>query len=357
MEKVSLVRRRKKRSLKTDMETHRDRDSQILEEHTQEQESFETTFYIDETDLKQIYLLKGVEPESIIGLLDLCTILKLESQEILISPSQANRTIYFVLSGRLRVHYDSIDTKPLGIVGPGESIGEMSLVDYTPASIFVVADEACTILSMDENILWSLVQSSHTAACNLLFALVDKLRNADAIISGCSELRQQYEQYGSLDVLSGLHNRRWLENMLKRQCLRSSKSKKFLSLIMIGVDHFNEFINRYGHFHGYRVLCSVASTITELLRPTEIIARYGTDEFVVVFPDLDIGITGIIAERLHKGLMHSAPIILNGKSVVHPTVSIGIAEMAADQTSEMLIDAVNRALCKAKEKGGNCISD
>jgi len=357
MEKVSLVQRRKKRSLKSDKETHCDRDSQILQEQMQDQESFETTFYIDEMDLKQIYLLKGVEPESIIGLLDLCTILKLESQEILITPSQANRTIYFVLNGRLRIHYDSIDTKPLGIVGPGESIGEMSLVDHTPASVFVVADEACTILSMDENILWSLVQSSHTAACNLLYTLVDKLRNADAIISGCSELRQQYQQYGSLDALSDLHNRRWFENMLKRQCLRSSKSKNFLSLIMIGVDHFNEFINRYGHFHGYRVLCSVASTLTELLRPAEIIARYGTDEFVVVFPDLDIGIIGIIAERLHKGLSNKAPIILNGKNVLHPTVSIGIAELATGETSQMLIDAVDKALRRAKEKGGNCISD
>jgi len=179
MEKISLVQRRKKESLNSGKERPYENGSQIL----QEQESLDTTFYIDEMDLKQIYLLKGVEPESIIGLLDLCTILKLQSREILITPTQENRTIYFLLTGQLRIHVDSIDTKPLVIIKPGESVGEMSVVDHKPEAVFVVADEACTLLSMDESVLWSLVQASHAAACNLLFTLVGKLRHADPIIS------------------------------------------------------------------------------------------------------------------------------------------------------------------------------
>jgi diguanylate cyclase (GGDEF)-like protein len=355
MEKISLVQRRKKRSLKSGNEGPLENNSQILSE--QEPESIDTTFYIDEMDLKQIYLLKGVEPESIIGLLDLCTILKLEPKEILIAPTQANRTIYFLLTGRLRIHRDSVDTKPLIYIGPGESVGEMSLVDHKPASGFVVADEACTLLSMDESILWSLVQSSHVAACNLLFTLVEKIRQADSVVSGYSELRQGYQQYGSLDALTGLHNRSWLDNMLKRQCLRSSMSKKPLSLIMIDVDHFNEFSNRHGPLNGDRLLYSIASIIGDLLRPTEVIARYGIDEFIVVFPDLDIEIIRIIAERLHKGVMNKSPIILDGGSVPHPTVSIGIAEMQTGQTAEMLIDAVDRSLYRAKERGRNRIDE
>jgi len=126
---------------------------------------------------------------------------------------------------------------------------------------------------------------------------------------------------------------------------------------MIDIDHFNEFSNRHGHLNGDRLLYSVASIIGDLLRPAEVIARFGIDEFVVVFPDLDTGIIRIIAERLHKGVMNKAPIILDGESVPHPTVSIGIAEMEEGQTSQMLIDAVDRALCRAKERGRNCITE
>jgi len=179
MEKVSIVKRRKRVSLESGRDRPRENGSQVQ----QEQELSDTTFYIDEMDLKQIYLLKGVEADVIIGLLDLCTILKLEPQEILIAPTQSNRTVYFLLSGRLRIHLDSVDSKPIVILEPGESVGEMSVVDHKPTSAFVVADESCALLAMEEDTLWSLVQASHAAARNLLFTLVQRLRHADAIIS------------------------------------------------------------------------------------------------------------------------------------------------------------------------------
>ena len=179
MEKVSIVKRRKRVVSEPGSDGPPDNDNQALKD----QEASSEAFYIDELGLQQIYLLKGVEPEVIIGLLDLCTILKLEAQEILIVPSQSNRTVYFLLSGRLRIHLDSVESEPLVVLEPGESVGEMSVVDHKPTSAFVVADEASVLLAMEEDTLWSLVQASHAAARNLLFTLVQRLRHADAIIS------------------------------------------------------------------------------------------------------------------------------------------------------------------------------
>jgi len=317
----------------------------------------DTTLNIDETDLKRIYLLKGVETESIIGLLDLCTVQKLEPQEILIVPDQPNRIVYFILNGHLRIHLDSIESKPVAILQPGESVGEMSVIDHQPASAFVVADDACKLLAMDEEILWSLVQSSHKAACNLLYILVQRLRHADSLISGDLEPVQQYQPYGSIDALTGLHNRYWLENMLKRQCARSSMSGKPLSLIMIDVDYFKEFNDRYGQRYGDHVLYSIAHIISDLLRPTDVITRYGVDEFIVVLPDLDVAIARQIAKRLHRGVIDRIPIMPDGESIPHPTISLGIAELEAGQKPEMLINAVYRALCRAKDGGRNCIAE
>ena len=316
-----------------------------------------TTFYVDEMQFKRLHLLSGVNLESIKGLLDLCTIRTLQPEEMLIARDQSNRTVYFLLNGRLRIHLDSIDTVPHIILGPGESVGEMSVVDNRPVSAFVVADDLCTLLAMDEEILWSLVQSSHVAACNLLFTIIKRLRHTDSVISAYAEMGLPYQQYGSVDALTGLHNRYWLDNMLKRQCLRSSTSKKTLSLIIINIDNFEEFNNQHGRLYGDRVIYSVAHTISELLRPTDIITRYRGDEFIVVLPDIDIATARHIAERLHRGVIEKVPVTPDGQSIPYPTIYMGIAEIQAKQTSEMLIDAADRALFRAKNSDGNCISE
>jgi len=313
--------------------------------------------YVGDTDLRNIQLLNGVDLKSIKGLLDICQVRMLQKHEVLITRTDSNRTVYLLLKGRLCVHLDSPDGEPHIILGPGESVGEMSVVDQKPASAFVVADEECTLLAMNEEILWSLVQSSHIAACNLLYILVQRLRYADSVISTDIELRHQYQQYGSIDALTGLHNRYWFNNMIKRQCLRSSISKNPFSIIMIDIDNFKEFNDKYGHLYGDNIIYSVAHTLNDLLRPTEVIARYGGDEFIVLLPELNITMARHIAERLHNGLMDKVPVMPDGQDILHPTISIGIAELKPGQTPEMLIDAADKALYRAKNSGRNRISD
>ena len=93
---------------------------------------------ISEEELKQIKLFQSVDLESIKGLIDACTIRSLEQGEVLITAGQKNRTVYFLLSGRVRIHLDSLDSEPTAILGPGESVAEMSVIDHQPASAFVV---------------------------------------------------------------------------------------------------------------------------------------------------------------------------------------------------------------------------
>ncbi len=314
------------------------------------------TFYV-ESDLRRIHLLNGVNLESIKGLLSFCEIRRLQPGEVLISRAHPNRTVYFLLNGHLRIHLDSLDEEPHVVLGPGESVGEMSAIDHRPASAFVVADEECTLLAMDEEILWSLVQSSHIAACNLIFILMQRLRHADSVISYDQEVRQQYQKYGNIDALTGLYNRYWLDNMMKRQCLRSSMENTPLSLIMIDIDNFKDFTDHYGHMYGDLIIYSVAHTLSDLLRPTEIIARLGEDEFIVVLPEVDLTTTRRIAERLHRGVMEKVPVMPDGQSIPHPTISMGIVEMKPGQTPEKFIDAADKALYRAKNSGRNCISE
>jgi diguanylate cyclase (GGDEF)-like protein len=310
-----------------------------------------------EEELRQIRLFQSVELDAIKGILDACTIRSLAAGEVLIAAGQDNRTVYFLLEGHVRIHLTSIQNQPTATLGPGESVGEMSVIDHKPASAFVVAAEPVRLLAMEEEILWSLVHSSHAAAGNLLIALSARLRYTDAAISESREMEQDYRQYGTVDALTGLHNRHWLEMLLDRQVQRSTVGGLPLSLIMIDIDHFKTFNDHYGRAYGDHVLYAVAHTLSGHLRPTEIIARYGGDEFVVILPDSGLETARYIGERLHRGVMDAVPVTPNGSSIPHPTISIGLAALKAGQTGKDLLAEADQALSRAQNGGRNRISE
>ena len=308
-------------------------------------------------ELNKIKFFQYVDLESIKGILDACTFRSLTAGEVLITVGQQNRTIYFLLEGHVRIHLNSLQSEPTAILGPGESVGEMSVIDHQPASAFVVAAEPARLLAMDEEILWSLVHSSHAVACNLLTGLSARLRRADAVISENNEMEEDYRHYGTVDALTGLHNRFWMEMVLERQVQRSITGGLPLSLIMIDIDNFKSFNDHYGCAYGDHVLYSVTHTLTDHLRPTEIIARYGGDEFVVILPDMGLETARGIGERLHRGVMDAIPVTPNGSSIPHPTISIGLAELKTGQTGKDLLADADQALHRAKSGGRNRISE
>lgn len=312
---------------------------------------------ISDEELQKIQLFQMVSLESIKGLLEYCTLRTLEPNEILIESNALNTNIYFILKGRLRVHLDNIENNPVIVLEEGESVGEMSVIDKQPTSAFVIADTACRIMMMDEDILWSLVQSSHAAACNLLFILTNRLRHADVVICKGVELEQLYHRYGTVDALTGLHNRYWLDNKLKRHYHRCIIDRKPMSVIMIDIDHFKQYNDLYGHPLGDRLLYFVAHTISHHLRPSESIARYGGDEFIILLPDVGIDRALKVAERIHESVLNAQFILPDGVEVHPQTISVGVAELQEGQPLEMLISNADAALYRAKEKGKNCVSD
>jgi diguanylate cyclase (GGDEF)-like protein len=299
-------------------------------------------------ELERIHLFSSVSLESIKGLLESCSTFELEPEMVLIRPGEINHAVYFLLRGCLRIHLDKINSKPIAILGPGESVGEMSIIDQQPTTAFVIANEHSRLLVMDEDVLWSLVQASHAAACNLLFILTKRLRHTDSVISEGTSIEQIYRHYGSVDALTGLHNRHWIDNAIKRQFTRSSTGGFPLSAIMIDIDHFKEFNDLYGYRFGDSILYSVAHIISEHLRPTELIARYGEDEFIIVLPGYNIKKARVIAERVQKEVSMAAPLKLSGKIIHHPSISVGIAERKKGQTLALFIAEADSALCRAK---------
>jgi diguanylate cyclase (GGDEF)-like protein len=310
---------------------------------------------LDMKELAHLRLFANADLESIEGLVQACPVHELAPGEILITAGEVNHNLYLLVSGRLRVHLDSVDSEPVRVLAAGESVGELSVIDHKPTSAYVVTDTPARVLVVGQDIFWALVNASHVVASNMLLTLVDRLRVNNSTVSEGLRLQQVYKRHAMTDELTGLHNRRWLDGTLKRQIRRSSMNRHSLALLMVDIDHFKSYNDRFGHLAGDHVLYAVAHTMLNNIRPTDLIARFGGEEFVVLLPDTDIAGAQIVAERIRQAVA-GAVVMMSDESILPPvTVSIGIAPMKPFASAEDLLATADSALYRAKERGRNCV--
>jgi len=306
---------------------------------------------LKKSELERSHLFEGVQFGSVIGLLEDCPIRELKQEDVLLNRGEGNHLLYLILSGRLRVHLE-LSVDPLTVLGPGEVVGELSLIDGQPTSAYVVADDDCRVLALNEKTLWSLVEASHIVARNLLFVLSRRLRHGDSIILTSQQLQREYAHYAVIDALTGLYNRRWLDTMLGRQMERSKKGPLPLCLLLMDVDHFKQYNRTHGDQAGDRVLHTLASTLRESMRPGEMLARYGEGEFIALLPELEIATAHNLGERVRQAVAHMGIFSLDQHALPAVTISIGVAQMAEEDTPQTLIDAVYLALSEGRAAQG-----
>lgn len=226
-------------------------------------------------------------------------------------------------------------------------------MDRKPCSVHVVADQDCHFLVVDEDRLLALINTSSAIARNFLFILMHYLRNKDSTAPEHSRLQQKYQRESSVDELTGLHNRRWLDDMLTRQIMRCATNKQPLSIIMVDVDNLSEFNNEFGVNAGDQALYSVAQTIMTNARPTDIIARYGGDRFAIVLPGTDTKGAELVGERLRTAISETK-IVIPRECILPPvSVSLGISQLKAFVAAEKFLSDAVAALECARDDGGN----
>lgn len=307
---------------------------------------------ITREELQRLSLFASADLDALQPVLRGCPIRQLQQGETLIVAGETNRSLYLVLAGELGVHLESESAPALTRLQPGATAGEISLIDREPASAYLVAATAARVLELDEELLWILVDSSHAVAYNLLHTLARRLRNDNAIIQQDRERIEQYRWEASVDAMTGLFNRAWMDKMLARQMERASVSGEALSLLLIDVDHFKLFNDAHGHVAGDHALRAVAHCLRAGVRPTDLLARYGGEEFLVLLPGAELENAREVAERLRAAVRNTAIRSLDGAVLPRVTISIGAAE-APDALCgiEQFIERADRALYRAKGEG------
>ena len=152
------------------------------------------------------------------------------------------------------------------------------------------------------------------------------------------------------DSLTGLYNRRYMEESLKREALRAKRHHTPIGIIMLDIDHFKQFNDIYGHEAGDLVLKRLGTFLQRRTRGEDIACRYGGEEFLLILPETPIEVVVQRAKELHAGVK-KLRIIYQGKRL-HITISAGVAVLPEhSSTVKEVVKAADTAMYRAKEQG------
>lgn len=306
-------------------------------------------------ELAQTELLRDA-PEAILRLvLENAAPLELSPGEMLLSPGRDNHHIYLLLSGSLAVHFDSPSSPEIRELTKGISVGEMSVIDGTRPSAYVIAKEASRVFPIHCDLLHDLVADTNPVARNLLRLLTQWIKaNTQRIVKDRTQI-WELTDHANVDALTGLYNRRWLDNALARLLAQAIKGDQPLCILIIDVDHFKKYNDTQGHLGGDQALISMVEILKTTVRPYDFSTRYGGEEFVVILPNTtkDEGIA--VAERIRQMTEKKAITSPVGSPLPGITISIGLAMNEPHSTPHSLIAAADVQLYRAKEGGRNCV--
>ena len=156
-----------------------------------------------------------------------------------------------------------------------------------------------------------------------------------------------------LDGLTRVWNRRGADSLLKTALINAETHNTAVSVCLLDVDRFKDINERYGHPVGDEVLCKLAARLVQSLRVSDIVCRYGGDEFLLILPDITPEQVVTIVDRICTSISELP--ILTRKGDVHITLSLGYAtENCGNRRShEELIQLIDEALMKCKRNGRN----
>lgn len=177
--------------------------------------------------------------------------------------------------------------------------------------------------------------------------------------SEMEEANQKLALLANQDGLTGIPNRRFVFERLGVEYQRARRLKSPLAVLMIDIDHFKNFNDRYGHLSGDEALKAVAGTIQDGIRNYDMVGRYGGEEMIAFLPETEPEGAMLVAERLRAAVENTRIMpVESGSGPVNVTVSIGVAcwpDLEADRASD-LVQHADGALYRAKAEGRNrCI--
>ncbi|MCD9458711.1 GGDEF domain-containing protein [Marinibactrum halimedae] len=218
-----------------------------------------------------------------------------------------------------------------------------------------------------------LVGSLHLASSEATRFTPDKsadfLSHLSSLIVMCLQNSISWERLelqGQLDTLTGVGNRRYFDRAMEQELDRANRNHGHLSCLFIDADHFKHINDTFGHMAGDLCLQFLAKRIGQQLRKTDILCRYGGEEFIVLMPGTESKQAILIAERIRHAVAQES--LTMGEQTIPLTVSAGVSTWKARKTKQVLtpeelsengkalVERADKAMYAAKQNGRNCVA-
>jgi diguanylate cyclase len=170
-----------------------------------------------------------------------------------------------------------------------------------------------------------------------------------------ASMKRELEQLRTLvqiDQMTGALNRRGLDEVFNREAARADRNAQSLCVILIDIDDFKQINDNYGHQYGDNVLVKLVSVAKDTLRPSDIIARFGGEEFVILLPDIEMDEAIAVIHRLQKKLVNTRSLKMNNQ-FLPVTFSAGVSIRSFGEHQNSVISRADSALYQAKRTGKN----
>jgi diguanylate cyclase (GGDEF)-like protein len=322
-------------------------------------------------------IIESIDPESLISNLRLDDFLKLSQRAKWIDKNV--RTIE-LLQGMVKENYESIivldGTKPVGIFTAKDVLNiikqdydlELPISCYMSSPIESISNscsvkEALEFLKLKHykrvvvvddsgNMSGIITQKELISLSYSKWAMLMKEHQEELSKLNASLLHKskKYEEMASTDPLTGLYNRRKFSELYTSSLLTMEQRENSMSILILDLDHFKRVNDTYGHSIGDQVLIQVSNLLIKKLRNIDIVCRWGGEEFVVLFPAVDLKNALFLAEKLRVSIE-----VLEIDVVGRVTASFGVTEVIKGESVDSAIERADKAMYMAKESGRNCV--
>lgn len=279
----------------------------------------------------------------------------LDTGDKLLSPGSINEHVYVVISGRLSVQLtpSNLD-EPVAMIGPGECVGEMSVLVDSLVSAYVIATTPTRLLAIDYASFWALIDGSNEAARNMLNILVQRIRLGNELVADSLLHREQLPDNDVIDKLTGLYNAHGIHRKFDRLHQRSRVAGQPLAVIAIEIDQAGGPAGTGDEFSSAEpMLRTVAQALLRFLRPDDHAARMMGRKFTVLLSQLALPDAAAAAERLRIAVSKTPVELPNGKQLSPATISAGVCLSLPDDIWNVAYSRADMALEQAIQAGRN----
>jgi diguanylate cyclase (GGDEF)-like protein len=293
-------------------------------------------------------------------LLDTMNFVEFEKGHVIFKEGDRGDTLYIVKSGTVSISLRLFNGQERELVefSAGDFFGEMSIFENAPRSASCTTKEDSALFTLNGDTFFQFVESHPFIAIKIMYRMLNstsqRLRNTDEFLSDMVQWGEKARKRAVTDELTGVYNRRFLEEALEEYFISSKAEMQSLSIVMVDLDNFRDINESFSTEVGDAVIVSVVEVFRKKLRDKDVIARYGGDEFTILLPDTESRAAKRLAEDICVSIEQLDVLERLEGPITRVTTSQGIATYPEHaENLKSLREKADQALYRAKHEGRN----